>query len=88
MNTTLKQQTAAVKKIYQRAVLASQPDKYCKELNDACSTLAAVAMIGEHRIKLLPQLIEAAKNCAQEFDDDNTSYHAFTKLNDILNKLK
>jgi len=96
MNTTIKQQIAAVQrsmrvvdatiKADERAAKFYKPIR--NALNDAASTLAAVGMIGEDKIKALPELIRAATYVCKEFDDDMESFLAFNQLKTILNKFK
>ncbi len=95
MQTTLKQQIKAVKGVAKGMDCFGCWDKkverrhYAKQkvLYDACSTLAAVALIGEHKIKMLGE-IQLLLAELLEFTKKEGYPDEYYKIQDTLNKLK
>ena len=69
MRTTLRQQANAVRK-----ARATAPKKLAQKLNDAASTLVAVALIGEKKVLLADELYRAVKNFIDLTGFDNEAY--------------
>lgn len=93
MQTTIKQQIKAVQKVYNdRSCYSVWDDKVMKKrkaidlaLNDAASTLAAVAMM-EDQIQALPKLLKACENICKFYHKENT--WPIQELNTLLKQLK
>jgi len=89
MNTTIKQQIKAVQAAMEKYPSSNKENVNSKRaLNDAASTLAAVNMIGEDKIKALPDLIKACEGVLFVYKDMIPGIYTLQKLEKIIIQLK